>query len=106
LRTLLSHSSRSSSSLAPARFRLKRVIAIATTLLLALGVVTVGVAAPASAQTNTISPAVTCSADYTWQITWSVSNSESDMAETIANPTDTMLVPVGTILWTPPGRMA
>lgn len=98
LRTLLSHSSRSSSSLAPARFRLKRVIAIATTLLLALGVVTVGVAAPASAQTNAISPAVTCSADYTWQITWSVSNSESDMAETIANPTDTILVPVGTIL--------
>jgi hypothetical protein len=80
------------------RRRVKSAVAAATAVFLAVGVVAVGIAAPASAQENTISSAVTCSPDYTWQVTWSVVNSEGTQPETITASSDTALVPVGTVI--------
>lgn len=91
LRTLLSPA-----SMMVGRFRLKRTIASATTMLLALGVLTVGVAAPASAQTNAVSATVSCTTDYRWQIEWTVTNSESAKTESITYSSDSTLIPVGT----------
>ena len=67
-------------------------------MLLALGVVAVGVAAPASAHQNTITAAVTCTTDHKWRVTWSVANSESDKTEQITESSDTTLVPIDTKL--------
>ncbi|MES2093617.1 MAG: hypothetical protein V4531_07385 [Actinomycetota bacterium] len=93
LRTLLSPSSPTTG-----RFRLKSVIATVTTMLLALGVVTVGVAAPANANQNAITAAVSCTPYYTWQVTWSVANSMKNVDETITTSSDEKLVPLKTVI--------
>lgn len=80
------------------RERLKVSLAAFVTAILAIGLVAVGGAAPASAHHNTITAAVSCSSDYQWQVTWTVANSQSDKSETITASSNEALVPVGTVL--------
>jgi hypothetical protein len=81
------------------RHRLTAVLSALTTAFLAVGLVAVGVAAPASAVAakNTITAVVSCSSDYHWTVTWSVQNTSS-ASETISASSDTALVPVGTAI--------
>ena len=74
----------------------RRVAAILTSLALGAGLAVVGVAAPASAHHNTITPAVVCDADGTPSIDWTVTNSESKKDETIIASSDERIVKVGT----------
>jgi hypothetical protein len=77
---------------------LKKFLAGATTALLALGLVSL-VAAPASAHSNAIDASVACnSADWTYTITWTITNSESDKTETLSNSSDTSVVPNGSTI--------
>ncbi|MBM7831081.1 hypothetical protein JOE59_001786 [Agromyces cerinus] len=74
----------------------RRFAAILTSLALGAGFALVGVAAPASAHHNTISPAVVCDADGTPSIEWTVTNSESKKDEKIIASSDERIVKVGT----------
>ena len=74
----------------------RRVAAILTSLALGAGLAVVGVAAPASAHHNTITPAVVCDADGTPSIDWTVTNSESKKDEKIIASSDERIVKVGT----------
>jgi hypothetical protein len=82
------------------RHRLTTVLAALTSAFLAVGLVAVGVAAPASATAskNTITAVISCSSDYHWTVTWSVQNTSSDAPETISASSDPGLVPVGTAI--------
>ncbi len=73
---------------------LKKALAGLATLALALGAV-VATAAPASAHHNTINPVITCTDDFQYEVTWSVTNSES-LTETITYSSDEALVPSST----------
>ncbi len=74
----------------------KKLLAGASTLVLALAMVAVS-ATSASAWHNTISPVVSCTDNHQYQVTWSVTNSETEL-ETITASSDPALVPVGTTL--------
>ncbi len=82
------------------RHRLTTVLATLTTAFLAIGLVAVGVAAPANATAsqNKITAVVSCSSTYHWTVTWSVQNTSADAPETIAASSDAGLVPVGTAI--------
>jgi hypothetical protein len=67
---------------------------------LAIGIVAVGIALPASAHHNTIAPTVACGAPNsgTWVVTWTVTNSEAGRAEVISASSDTAVVPLNTAI--------
>jgi hypothetical protein len=74
----------------------RRIAAILTSLALGAGLAVVGVAAPASAHHNTITPSAICDTDGTPSIEWTVTNSESKKDETIIASSDESIVKVGT----------
>ena len=75
---------------------LKKFLATAATVLLALGLSVVAVAAPASAHHTDVSPKATCTTDGGWDITWTVVNSENFQGE--VTDSNNAAIPVGTIL--------
>jgi len=76
----------------------RRLAAAVAALALGAGLALVGVAAPASAHHNTITPSVVCDTDGTPSITWTVSNSEKDKDETITASSNPGVVPVGSAI--------
>jgi len=74
----------------------KKFLAITSTLLLALGLSFVAVAAPASAHHTDVSAKATCTSDGGWDITWTVVNSENFEGKVTAS--NNAAIPVDTIL--------
>lgn len=80
------------------RRALRRLAAASTALVLGAGLAIAGAVAPASAHHNTISGVGVCHADSsTFDITWTVVNSEDKPEEVVASSNES-LVPVGTEL--------
>jgi hypothetical protein len=73
----------------------KKLLAGVVTAVLSLGVVAL-VAGPASAHHNTIWPEVTCAVNGTYDISWSVENSETGKTEVITQSNHPEIVPVNT----------
>jgi hypothetical protein len=67
------------------------------TLVVAVGLAVVGLAAPSSAHHNTITGYVACRTGGGWDVTWRVVNSEQ-RTETITASSRPSVVPVGTVL--------
>ena len=73
-----------------------KLLAAGGTLLLVAGLITIG-AGSARAHHNDITHAVDCGTTAgTWDVTWTVKNSEADKSEVITDSTDKVLFPVGT----------
>ena len=72
---------------------MKRLIAALTTGLVALALVVVGAAAPASAHTATLSSATACNSDGSAKITWTLDNDWAQVV-TVTSSSDTAVIPV------------
>jgi hypothetical protein len=74
----------------------RKLLAVASALLIAGGLAIVAVAAPAQAHHTDLSATAVCTTDGGWDITWSVMNSENFDGKVTAS--NNPAVPVGTIL--------
>ncbi len=72
---------------------MKRLIAALTTGLVALALVVVGAAAPASAHTAVLSSATACNSDGSAKITWTLDNDWAQVV-TVTSSSDTAVIPV------------
>ena len=74
----------------------KKILAVASALLIAGGLAIVAVAAPAQAHHTDLTAVAACTTDGGWDVTWSVMNSENFEGKVTAS--NNAAVPVGTIL--------
>ncbi|MES2170345.1 MAG: hypothetical protein V4479_06430 [Actinomycetota bacterium] len=75
---------------------MKKLLAILATAFLGIGLAVLAVAGPASAHANNITATAACNTtDYTWTVTWSVSNDYGD-SETIESTNLASVVPLNT----------
>ena len=74
----------------------KKILAVASALLMAGGLAIVAVAAPASAHHTDLTASAVCTTDGGWDVTWSVTNSENFAGTVTAS--NNASVPVGTVL--------
>lgn len=80
----------------PEFMRLRRAVALTiASLIAAVGLTALSPVIAASAHHNTVLVSASC-VDYSWKITWKITNSESDKAETIIESNQPALVPAGT----------
>lgn len=75
---------------------LKKFAAVLTSLLLAVGLSVIAVAAPASAHHTDLSATAACTTDGGWDVTWSVINSENFAGKVTAS--NNSAIPVDTVL--------
>lgn len=72
-----------------------KILAALSALAIALGMVAFTTTS-ASAHHNSITASVSCNANYQWEVTWSVTNSENDKAEKIIFSSNTDVIPINT----------